>query len=85
MRDSDTYQAILEEGVEKGLEKGREEGRVEGRVEELHRTLLRQGRKRFGEPDEATRRTICGIDDVERLEDLSDRLLDVSSWGELLA
>jgi len=69
MRDSDTYQAILDEG----------------RVDELHRTLLRQGRKRFGQPDEETRQAICGIQDPERLEGLSERLLDVSTWDELLA
>lgn len=56
-----------------------------GRVEELHRTLVRLGGKRFGEPDEETQRAIRGIQDVERLENLSDRLLDVSSWGKLLA
>jgi predicted transposase/invertase (TIGR01784 family) len=30
MRESVTYQAVLEEGREEGLEKGREEGREEG-------------------------------------------------------
>jgi predicted transposase/invertase (TIGR01784 family) len=33
MRESVTYQAVLEEGREEGLEKGREEGRKEGREE----------------------------------------------------
>jgi predicted transposase YdaD len=76
MRESDTYQAILEEGWEKGWQKG---------LSALHRTLLRQGRKRFGEPDEDTRQAICAIRDSERLEELSERLLDVSTWDELLA
>jgi len=77
MRESDTYQAILDEG--------REEGREEGRVDELHRTLLRQGRRRFGEPDEETRQAILDIQELGRLEDLSERLLDVFTWDELLA
>lgn len=77
MRDSDTYQAILDQG--------REEGWTKGRVEELHRTVLRLGRKRFGEPDEETRQSICDVQDIERLEELSDRLLDVTSWDALLA
>ena len=47
MRDSDTYQASLDEG------------RTEGRVDELHRTLIRLGRKRFGEPDAETRQICC--------------------------
>ena len=69
MHDSDTYQAILDEGC----------------VDELHRTLLRQGRKRFGEPDERIRQAICDVQDRDRLEQLSERLLDVACWDELLA
>ena len=69
MHDSDTYQAILDEG----------------RVDELHRTLLRQGRRRFGEPDERIRQGICDVQDLDRLEALSERLLDVAGWDELLA
>jgi predicted transposase/invertase (TIGR01784 family) len=46
MRESVTYQAVLEEGREEGLEKGLERGRQEGRVEEqrsLVANLLREG------------------------------------------
>jgi predicted transposase YdaD len=77
MRESDTYQAILDEGREEGLEKGRVEG--------IQRILLHQGRKKFGEPEEATRRALMGITDLDRLDRLSDRLLEVSTWQELLA
>ena len=73
MRESSTYQAILAEG--------REEGRIQG----IQTTLLRQGRRRFGEPDEATRQHLLAISDVERLDALSERLLEVGSWQELLA
>jgi predicted transposase YdaD len=73
MRESVTYQAILEEG--------REEGHVEG----LHRMILRQGRVRFGEADETVRKQIEAIRDIVVLEDLSERLVMVSSWDELLA
>jgi hypothetical protein len=72
MRESDTYQAILDEG--------REEGRIQG----AQRTLLRQGRKKLGEPDEAMRQTLLGITDLERLDRLSERMLDVATWQELL-
>jgi predicted transposase YdaD len=77
MRDSDTYQAILDEG--------REEGWSKGRVDGLQRALLRLGRKRFGEPDQETRQTISDIQDPARLEVLTERLLDVTTWDELLA
>ena len=69
MHESDTYQAILDEGHARGVQA----------------TLLRQGRKRFGEPDEATRQALLAITDPERLDLLTERLLDVTSWQELLA
>jgi hypothetical protein len=69
MRESSTYQAILDEG----------------RIEYAQRLLLRQGRKRFGEPDEATKQHLLAINSVERFDALSERLLEVGSWQELLA
>jgi predicted transposase YdaD len=72
MRESDTYQAILDEG------------RAEGRAEGAQRTLLHLGRKTLGEPDEAARHALLGITDLERLDRLSERLLEVSTWQELL-
>jgi len=72
MRESDTYQAILDEG------------RAEGRAEGAQRLLLRQGRKRLGEPDEATRHALEGINDLDRLDRISERLLEASTWQELL-
>ena len=73
MRESVTFQAILEEGEQTG------------RIKELHRTILRLGRRRFGEADEAIRNQIEAMRDIERLEDLTERLLIVSSWDELIA
>lgn len=68
MHESDTYQMILEEGETRGL----------------HRTLLSLGRKRFGEPSQAAQDTLLGITNIERLRRLSERLLDVTTWQELL-
>src|SRR5262245_33353971 len=68
MRESDTFQAILEEG----------------RVQGAHRFLLLVGRERFGTPDKATRRALQRITDLQRLERLAMRLLDVTGWEELL-
>ena len=60
-------------------------GCAEGRIEEAQGMLLRQGRKRFGPPDARVQRSIEAIGNLERLEMLSERLLDVSTWDELLA
>jgi predicted transposase YdaD len=73
MKESVTYQKILREG------------RVEGRVEEARRILRRQGTRRFGTPDAPIDDALDAIADLERLEQLSDRILDVKTWDELLA
>lgn len=76
---------MLAERVREWTEQWREEGREKGRVEELHRTILRLGRERFGEADETTRQNIEAIRDIDALEELSVRLIKVSSWVQLLA
>lgn len=73
MRDSLTYQAILEEG--------REEGQVQGE----RRLLLRLGTARFGQPDELSRSRLESITEIPEIERLGERMLTVSSWSELLA
>ncbi len=50
----------------------------------MQRVLLRQGRKKFGEPDEVTRLALRGITDLERLDRMSERVLEVATWQELL-
>ena len=72
MRESVTYQAILEEGEAKG------------RAEGVKRALLRVGQKRFGPPDAVILAAIKAITDPEHVEALVERVLDVSSWDELL-
>lgn len=61
------------------------QGQAQGKVAALHDVLLRQGRKKFGEPDTATVQTIQAITDVGRLERMSDAVLDAHAWNELLA
>ncbi|MFO0954582.1 MAG: hypothetical protein U0835_26150 [Isosphaeraceae bacterium] len=101
MRESVTYRAILEEGeaigmekgldlglekgLEKGLQKGLAEGEAIGRLNAERSTLLRQASRRFGPPDEATRRRIEALNDPKMLETLLDRVLDAADWPELLA
>lgn len=76
MRDSTTYQAILDEG--------RAEGEIKGRGEEAQKLLLRLGRKHLGEVDAAVEAAVRSITDVERLELLIERVSEVASWQDLL-
>ena len=72
MKESSTYQAILEEG------------RTQGQTKALQNMLLRQGRHRFGAPTKAVQARLLAITDVERLERMTERVLTVSGWQELL-
>ena len=78
---SSTYQKILEEGRAEVCA----EGRAEGRAEEARRILRRQGTRRFGKPDAHIEAALDAIADLERLGQLSDRVLEVKTWDELLA
>lgn len=69
MEYSDTYLEILEKGE----------------VKEARKFLLRLGKKQFGVPDRETKAALQAITDVERLEQLGERVLEVSNWQELLA
>ena len=82
MTNSTTYQKILREG----RREGRREGLQEGRVLEARQVLLRLGAKRIGEPGAATVAVIEAIGDIDRLESLGLRLVDVDvhDWDDLL-
>jgi predicted transposase YdaD len=92
MKESVTYQAIVAEGLAEGRAKGRAEGRAEGRVEGLAKgkiegmkqALFLQGRKRLGRIDAESKAAIDAIGDLHQLEKLTERLLQVPSWKELL-
>lgn len=68
MKNSTFYQSIVEEGA----------------VNQARTTLFRLGRRRFGEPNEATIQRIEGETSLDRLNDLLDRILSVESWEELV-
>ena len=72
MEESTTYQAIVEEGLLKGA------------IQEAKKTLLHQGTKLFGSPGPKAAATLDTIDKLEKLDELLVRVLDVSSWEELL-
>jgi hypothetical protein len=57
----------------------------EGQIRNSHGVLLRQGRRLLGPPDPATESAIRSIQDVERLERMTDAILTVKSWQELLS
>jgi predicted transposase YdaD len=77
MKESVTYQAIVEEGEAKGEARGKVQGEC--------RLLLRLGTKKFGEPSAAVRKAIEGITEIDQLEQLSDRLLEAATWDELMS
>ena len=73
MRESATYQMILEEGQEMGKLAGEKE------------VLEQLGTRRFGAMPPQIRAELESIGDLARLRELTNRLLDVSSWEEWLA
>jgi hypothetical protein len=70
MHQSATYERILREG----------------RSAEARRIIRRQGAQKYGAPDSVTTEALEGIDDIDRLEALGDKLLqpDITISGELL-
>ena len=90
MRESATYQGILNEGIEqgirKGIQKGIQKGREKGLVAEARRLLVRWGTKQFGNPTPAVLAAIEAIEDRDRLESMLDQTIErqAASWNELL-
>ncbi len=65
--------------------KGEAKGEAKGRAEEDRAIILRLGRNKFGQPDETVLIKLAAISDLDRLHSLLDRILDASTWEELLA
>jgi predicted transposase YdaD len=72
MKESSTYQAILEEG------------RAEGHIAEARKVLRLQGEEAFGPPDARITASIERLNDLVRLEELLKRMRTATSWQELL-
>ena len=72
MKESTTYQAILEEG------------KAEGKAEGTRKMLLLQGREQFGEPSARIVALLDAVTDLGQLEALMIRLLHVKTWEEFL-
>ena len=92
IEESSVYQSIFAKGCAEGEAKGRAEGEAKGRAEgeakgraeEARQALLNLGCKKLGQPDPQIRTKLATINDVNRLNALLERLLDVSGWDELL-
>jgi hypothetical protein len=68
MEGSVTYQKIIRKG----------------KAKEARKILLLQGQSRFGEPSPEVVARLEAVTDLNRLEELSVRLLQATSWQELL-
>jgi predicted transposase YdaD len=77
MKESVTYQAIIEEGEAQGIAKGE--------IMEARSLLLRLGRRRFGPPPATVTQMIDGIRDLSRLEAIAEQIVDASGWDDLIA
>ena len=76
MRESVTYQDILEQGVQKGMQQGMQRGEVA--------ILQRQISRRFGELEPQVNERIQRLA-IPQLEDLGEALLDFSNASDLAA
>jgi hypothetical protein len=73
MKESTTYQAIIEEGESAGARK------------ELRKVLRSQGEEQFGTPAPAWAvRALEQIDSLEQLEALAKQVLRAHAWADLL-
>ena len=72
MHESDTYLAILEEGMEKGMEKATRED------------ILLFGEERFGPAEESVKAQLNTITDLDRLKRMVRRTAKAASWQEVL-
>lgn len=68
MKESGTYQLILEEGA----------------IEQTRKLILRLGRARIGEPTEKQQNKLTNIEDLERLDRIMDHVPTAKSWDALL-
>jgi predicted transposase YdaD len=89
IEESSVYQRILRKGEAigeaKGEAKGEARGEAKGRVEEAREILLRHGRKKLGPASEKVEEEINELGELDRLHTLIDRILEVSTWDELLS
>jgi predicted transposase YdaD len=79
MKESTTYQAILEEG----RTEGRAEGQAQGAVAEARKLLRLRGEEVFGPADGGCIAAIERLNELTQREALFTRVGSVRSWQEL--
>ncbi len=77
LEDSSTYQLILKRSEARG--------EARGKVTAAHRMVFIIAGKRFGPAPGATEAALQGITDQDRLDRMTDRLLDATGWDDLLS
>ena len=87
MRESSTYQLILEEGIEVGFQRGHNEGRNEGQkmgvVQGEQQALLAFLDERFGNVPAEVKSRILATTDPSRLQNAVRQVLRIQSPGDL--
>jgi hypothetical protein len=71
--------------VQEVYKRGEQAGEERGGVAQARKQLLRFARAKLGPPDSSTLAEIEAVDDLDRLDFLSERLRTVNSWKDLLA
>ncbi|HLK57664.1 MAG TPA: hypothetical protein VKU00_13950 [Chthonomonadaceae bacterium] len=61
------------------------EAQAEGEARGIRKTLMRLGRKRFGEPSAEVLQALEAVSSVETLQQMTDRLLGAENWEDLIA
>ena len=89
IQECDSLREVHEEGIAKGFERGIERGILQGqglgRVSEVRGLVLKLGTKKLGEPGAEVRGRVEAMEGLERLEAMAERILDATSWDEVLA
>jgi predicted transposase/invertase (TIGR01784 family) len=86
VKESVTYQDILQKGVQQGLQAGRQEGLQAGRQEGLQRELdlvIRQLQRRFGPLEPIAEAQVRSLP-IDQLESLGEALLDFTQPDDLV-
>ena len=77
-------QGALQKGRAEGELKGRTEGELLGQLKGVLTALERIGTRKLGAPPPDVLAQLSAVKTVAELEALTDRVQDISSWGELL-
>ena len=66
------------------IQQGAAIGETKGRLKGSRETVVRLGRKKFGEPDAQAMQMLQASEDADHLDRRVDAILEVASWAVLL-